>query len=78
MFSGGEAEGASANAANAAMEADACAPGFIAFAGDGGGEVFMFDNAGAIYLLPMIGMETVAAMPVAENFLELCKGFQNE
>jgi len=38
----------------------------------------MFDNAGAIYLLPMIGMETVAAMPVAENFLELCKGFQNE
>ena len=64
--------------ANTVMEADACALGFIAFAGDGGGEVFMFDNAGAIYLLPMIGMETVAAMPVAENFLELCKVFQNE
>ncbi|OAK66103.1 hypothetical protein A3K87_10100 [Variovorax paradoxus] len=71
----GEEEVASANAA---MEVDACAPGFIAFAGDGGGEVFMFDNAGAIYLLPMIGMEPEAAMPVAANFLELCEGLQHE
>lgn len=71
----GEAEVASANAA---MEVNACAPGFIAFAGDGGGEIFMFDNSGAIYLFPMIGMEPVAAMPVAESFLELCGGFQNE
>ncbi|UVH59303.1 hypothetical protein NWF24_07790 [Variovorax paradoxus] len=62
------------------MEVDARAPGFIAFAGDGGGEVFAFDNAGAIFLLPMIGMgmEPEAAMPVAADFLELCRGFQRE
>jgi hypothetical protein len=53
---------------NLEIEIDSYAPGFLAFAGNGGGEVLAFDAAGAVYMLPLIGMETCQAMFVAESF----------
>jgi hypothetical protein len=54
------------------------APGFVAFAGNGGGEVFAFDKIGAVFMLPMIGLEPEAAIQVASDFLALAKGFRPE
>ena len=69
----GEDEGASANIA---MDMDVYAPGFVAFAGNGGGEIYAFDAVGAVFMLPMIGMEPEAAIRVADDFLEFTQGFQ--
>lgn len=65
-----------AESANAAMEVNAQAPGFFAFGGDGGGEVYAFDEQGAVFMLPMIGMEPATAVPVAGDFLEFSHGFR--
>ncbi|QYJ89378.1 SMI1/KNR4 family protein [Shewanella halotolerans] len=46
------------------------APGFIAFACDGGGEVFVFDESGQIFLLPLIGMEPSVAVKLASSWSE--------
>ncbi|GAA5445230.1 hypothetical protein Misp06_03428 [Microbulbifer sp. NBRC 101763] len=46
------------------------APGFIAFACDGGGEVFVFDESGQIFILPLIGMEPGAAVKLASSWSE--------
>ena len=61
---------------NTEMEVGVYAPGFVAFAGNGGGEIYAFDEAGAVFMLPMIGMEPGAAFKVADDFLELAQGFQ--
>lgn len=52
------------------------APGFLAFAGNGGGEVLAFDAAGAVYMLPLIGMEPGHAIKVASTFSELAGNFE--
>ena len=62
--------------ANAEIEVDVYAPGLVAFAGNGGGEVFAFDAAGAVFMLPMIGIEPDAAIHVAGDFIEFARGFQ--
>ncbi len=62
--------------ANAEIEVDVYAPGYVAFAGNGGGEVYVFDSTGAVFMLPMIGMEPTAAIHVAADFLEFARGFQ--
>lgn len=64
--------------ANTALEVDLCAPGFVAFAGNGGGEVFAFDEAGAVFMLPLVGMDPEAATKVAGGLLELARGFKRE
>ena len=46
------------------------APGFIAFACDGGGEVFVFDESGQIFILPLIGMEPSVAVKLASSWNE--------
>ncbi len=46
------------------------APEFVAFASDGGGEVFVFDQEGQIFLLPLIGMDPSAAIKVALSWQE--------
>ena len=51
---------------NKEIEIEEYAPGFVAFASDGGGEVFVFDHEGKIYLMPLIGMDSNEAMLVAE------------
>ena len=71
----GEDEVASANAE---IEVPVYAPGFVAFAGNGGGEVFAFDEAGAVVMLPMIGLAPEAAIRVASDFPEFARGFQHE
>ena len=62
--------------ANSQMDVDVYAQGFVAFAGNGGGEIYAFDAVGAVFMLPMIGMESEAAIKVADDFLELARGFQ--
>jgi len=64
--------------ANAEIEVPVYAPGFVAFAGNGGGEVFAFDDTGAVVMLPMIGMTPEVAIRVASDFSEFAQGFQHE
>lgn len=63
---------------NASIEIDVYAPGFLAFAGNGGGEVLAFDAAGAVYMLPLIGMEPEYAIKVADSFAEFAETFDLE
>ena len=56
---------------NSDIEIESYAPGFIAFGGDGGGELLAFDGTGGVFMLPLIGMEPECAIQVAENFQEL-------
>lgn len=60
---------------NAEIEIEVYAPGFLAFAGNGGGEVLAFDAAGAVYMLPLIGMEPAQAIKVSDSFFELAETF---
>jgi hypothetical protein len=50
---------------NMAIEMEVYAPGFLAFAGNGGGEVLAFDAVGAVYMIPLIGMEVEQAIKMA-------------
>ena len=52
------------------------APGYLAFASDGGNEVLAFDELGVIYKLPMIGMESRYAIKIAGSFSELAGRFE--
>jgi hypothetical protein len=62
---------------NADVQIETYAPGFIAFGGDGGGELLVFDRAGAVFTLPMIGMEPRYAVKVAESFGEFAGRFKH-
>ena len=61
---------------NADVEIEVYAPGFIAFGGDGGGELLAFDVSGAVVMLPMIGMKLRYATRVADSFQDLAARFQ--
>jgi hypothetical protein len=52
------------------------APGFLAFAGNGGGEVLAFDAIGAVYMIPLIGMEAEQAIKIADSFAEFAETFE--
>jgi hypothetical protein len=56
---------------NSDIDVETYAPGFIGFGGDGGGELLAFDGTGAVFILPLIGMEPACAIRIAENFQEL-------
>jgi hypothetical protein len=45
------------------------APGFLAFGGNGGGEILLFDVNGAIFMLPMIGLNPSEAILVAPTWV---------
>jgi hypothetical protein len=62
-------------AENEGIEIKEFAPGFIAFAGNGGGEVLAFNAAGAVYMLPLIGMAPEYAELVADDFKSLSERF---
>ncbi len=51
------------------------APDFLAFAGNGGGEVLAFDRTGAIYMLHLCDMDPECAIKVARTFSELAGRF---
>jgi hypothetical protein len=61
---------------NAGIGIEEYAPGFVAFAGNGGGEVLAFDGSGVVYTLPMIGLAANAAVKVADSFHELAARFE--
>jgi hypothetical protein len=61
---------------NVSIEIDRYAPGFLAFAGNGGGEVLAFDAAGGVYMLPLVGMEPKYAIKVADSFAAFAKTFE--
>ena len=44
------------------------APGYLAFASNGAGEVYVFDSEGKVYILPLIGMAPDAAIKVADSW----------
>ncbi len=46
------------------------APGFLCFGSNGGGELLAFDEFGAVYCLPAIGMEPTNAIRVADSWSE--------
>jgi hypothetical protein len=62
-------------ATNEDIEIESLAPGFVAFAGNGGGEALAFDAGGAVYMLPLIGMAPECAEFVAKNFKSLAERF---
>ena len=55
---------------NIDIEIEKHAPGFYAFASNGSGEVFVFSESGAIYLLPLIGMAADAAIFITNSWEE--------
>ncbi|MBO9880707.1 SMI1/KNR4 family protein [Xanthomonas sp. D-109] len=60
---------------NQDIEISKHAPSYLAFAGNGGGEVLAFDSSGAVYMLPLIGMAADTAIKVADCFTELASRF---
>ena len=56
---------------NADIEITNYAPGFIGFGGNGGGELLAFDNSGAVFMLPLIGLAPDVAIRIADTFTEL-------
>lgn len=55
---------------NADMSVQSLAPGFLGFGGNGSGEILAFNHTGAVYSLPMIGMEARYAEKVANSWTE--------
>jgi hypothetical protein len=55
---------------NREYQVEKYAPGFYGFAGDGGGEMYAFGPDGAIYALPLIGMEAKVAERLASSWTE--------
>lgn len=62
---------------NSDIQIQELAPGFVAFAGNGGGEILAFNSSGAVFMLPLIGMEPRHAVPVASSFAELVLSFEH-
>ncbi|MET3619399.1 SMI1/KNR4 family protein [Burkholderia ambifaria] len=60
---------------NADVEMATCAPDYIAFGGDGGGELLAFDLSGAVFMLPLIGLASESAIRIADSFLDLAARF---
>ncbi len=61
---------------NDEIKIDLSAPGFIAFASDGGGEYYTFDSSGKIFMIPMIVIDPEVAIFVAASFPSLVSRFQ--
>ena len=55
---------------NSDIEIDIYAPGYLAFASDGGGEAFAFNKEGAIFSLPLVGMSQDEAKRIADSWTE--------
>lgn len=60
---------------NLDIEIETYAPGFLAFAGNGGGEVLAFDEQGRVYMLPLIGMDSEVAIRIADSFPDFASQF---
>ena len=52
------------------------APGYNAFASNGGNEVIAFNAAGTVFMIPLIGMDSQYVIQIAETFGELASRFE--
>ncbi|MDP9123309.1 MAG: SMI1/KNR4 family protein [Pseudomonadota bacterium] len=60
-------------ASNRELQVETYAPGFLGFGTDGGGELLAFDESGAVFMLPMIGMEPQYANRIADSWREVAQ-----
>ena len=60
-------------ATNKDLQVQTYAPGFVGFGTDGGGELLAFDASGAVFMLPLIGMEPECANEIAKSWLEVAR-----
>ena len=60
-------------ASNRDLQVATYAPGFLGFGTDGGGELLAFDGSGAVFMLPMIGMEPQYANRIANSWREVAQ-----
>ena len=58
---------------NAELQVQKLAPGYLGFGSDGGGELLAFDATGAVFMLPMVGMEPRYAKKIAESWNEIAE-----
>jgi len=58
---------------NKAYRVPLYAPGFLGFGTDGGGELLAFDASGAVFKLPLVGMEPKCAQRIADSWNEICQ-----
>ena len=56
---------------NRGYQVAAYAPGFVGFGSDGGGEMLAFDRAGAVFLIPFVGMAAKEAKKIASSWSEI-------
>lgn len=56
---------------NKGYELEKYAPGFTAFGSNGGNELLVVDEKGAVYTIPAIGMEPQYAYKISESISEL-------
>jgi len=60
-------------AGNRDLQVATYAPGFLGFGTNGGGELLAFDESGAVFMLPMIGMEPQYANKIADSWCEVAR-----
>jgi len=58
---------------NKELQVETYAPGFLGFGTDGGGELLAFDASGAVFMLPMVGMEARYANRIADSWHEVAQ-----
>jgi len=58
---------------NKDLQVETYAPGFLGFGTDGGGEMLAFDALGAVFMLPMVGMEARYAKRIADSWHEVAQ-----
>ena len=58
---------------NKDLQIETHAPGFLGFGTDGGGELLAFDASGAVFMLPLVGMEPRYANRIADSWNEIAQ-----
>jgi hypothetical protein len=58
---------------NEDLHVEIYAPGFLGFGTDGGGELLAFDTSGAVFMLPLVGMEPRYANKIANSWQEVAQ-----
>lgn len=54
------------------------APGFLGFGSDGGGEMLAFNSAGAVFMIPFVGMSVADAKEIGESWSEVASRISDE
>jgi hypothetical protein len=55
---------------NKGYETQKCVPGFWGFGSNGAGELFAFDQAGQIFMIPFIPMDAKSAVKIADSWMD--------